>query len=509
MSASQRKFFAMLRASAPAGALVAGAAFLSSCAVGPDFERPKAPETSDYQPQLAPQTTASTADPGGEAQRFAAGADIPAQWWQLFHCKALDTLVTESLAANPNLESARASLKAAMENVYAQEGAYFPSVTAGFNASRNMNSQPLAPSLSSGQLLYNLYQAQVNASWTLDVWGANRRTVEVLQAEADAQKYQLESIHLALTANVVSAAVQEASLRAQIKATEDIIKAEADSLAILRKQNALGQIAGADVAAQEAALAQSQQSLPPLEKQLAQQRDLLTALAGRIPSQQIEQTFELSAIELPQDVPVSVPAKLVEQRPDVRIAEENLHVASAEVGVAIANMLPNISITSGAGSVATGFSQMLTPGAGFWTVAGGVTQPLFEGGTLLHKTRAARATLDAATAQYRNTVIGAFQNVADSLYALQYDAEAFKAASASEHAAADSLAIARRQLQLGAVSYLALLNAQQTYEQAVISRISAQANRLSDTAALLQALGGGWWNRNDVDTAQVADERGN
>lgn len=487
--------------SKPIGSAVAiatGAALLAACSVGPDFETPESPKAASYQETPPPAQTASTEGPGGEAQQLKPGADIPAQWWTLFHSKPLDDLIAASIAANPDLQSARAALNVAMENVSAQQGAYFPSIGANFAASRNGNSAPLAPTLSSGLLLFNLYQAQATANWTIDIWGANRRSVEALQAQADGQKYQLEATYDALTTNVVSAAVQEASLRAQIAATEDIIKAETESLGILRKQNALGQIAGADVAAQEAALAQAQQALPPLQKQLAQQRDLLKALAGRLPSEQIEQTFTLDTLSVPTDVPLSIPAKLTQQRPDIRMAEENLHAASAQVGVAIANMLPNVDITAGAGSVATAASQLFTPGGGFWSVAGGVTQPIFQGGTLLHKTLAARAAFDQAKGQYRSTVVTAFQNVADTLYALQYDAETFKAAAASERAAADSLAIARRQLQLGAVSYLSLLNAQQTYEQAVIARIGAQTSRLSDTAALFLALGGGWWNRDDL-----------
>jgi NodT family efflux transporter outer membrane factor (OMF) lipoprotein len=479
--------------------------FLTGCAVGPDFTRPEAPKVSDYHKEPLPDATASADTQGGAAQRLVKGENIPAQWWALFHNTALNDLVAESIKANPDLQSARAALRAAMENVGAQEGSYYPSIGAGFGATRANNSNPLSPTLASGQLLYNLYQAQLSANWTIDVWGGNRRAVEALQAQADGQHYQLEAVYIALTTNVVAAAVQEASLREQIAATESIIKAESDSLDILHRQYQLGQIAGADVAAQDAALAQAQQALPPLQKQLAQQRDLLTLLAGRLPSEQIGETFELGALQLPQDVPVSIPSKLIDQRPDIRIAEENMHAASAEVGVAIANMLPNITITAGAGSVATEMGQLFTPGAGFWSVAGGVTQPLFEGGTLLHKTRAARATYEQAQSQYRSAVDTAFQNVADTLYALQYDADTLKAAAASEHAAADSLAITRRQLQLGAISYVALLTAQQTYQQAVITRIQAQAGRLADTAALFQAVGGGWWNGPDISTTQTAD----
>jgi NodT family efflux transporter outer membrane factor (OMF) lipoprotein len=232
---------------------------------------------------------------------------------------------------------------------------------------------------------------------------------------------------------------------------------------------------------------------------------LLTELAGRVSSQQVSQTFDLASLHLPQNLPISIPSKLVEQRPDIRVAEENLHAASAQIGVAIANMLPNISITAGAGNVATQMGQLFGPGSGFWSIAGGVAQPLFDGGTLLHKSRAARDAYTQAAAQYQSVVDMAFQNVADALYALQYDAEILKAAAASERAAADSLSIARGQLRLGSVNYVALLTAQQTYQQAVIVRVQAQASRLADTAALFQAVGGGWWNRSDATSLQMAN----
>jgi NodT family efflux transporter outer membrane factor (OMF) lipoprotein len=492
---------------APHASLAALVSVLAACSVGPDFKRPEISGTSSFVAQPLPDKTAASTPDASDGQRLAQGEDIPAQWWTLFQNPALNELIEGALKTNADLESAHAALRVAMENARAQQGAYYPSVSANFAASRNLNSVALAPTLSSGTLLYNLYQADLSASWTLDIWGGNRRAVEALDAQTEAQRFQLEATQLALTTNVVADAVQEASLRAQIDATNDIIAAEKESLGILRRQQELGQIAGADVAAQEAALAQAELALPSLQKQLAVERDALTALAGRLPSEEIEQTFELSSLHLPQDVPLSLPSKIVQQRPDIRMAEANLHAASAEVGVAIANMLPNFTINAGGGSVATEFSQLFTPGGAFWSVAGGATQPLFEGGTLLHKTRAARATYDQAAAQYRSTVITAFQNVADTLHALQYDADALKAAMASEHAAADSLHIARRQLELGAISYLALLNAQQTYQQASIARIQAEANRYADTAALFQALGGGWWNRDDKAEVVVGKTR--
>lgn len=476
---------------------------VAGCAVGPDFERPQMAGTDRFTHEALPDKTARAATLGGESQNLEAGRDIPADWWTLFHNPQLNALIAEALKTNPDLASAHAALKVAMENAGAQEGAYFPTLSAGFSASRNMNSVPLSPTLSSGVLLFNLYQAQLSANWTLDIWGGNRRAVEALDAQTEGQRFQLESVRLALTANLVADAVQEASLRAQIAATEAIVKDETESLAILHKQETLGQAAGAAVAAQEAALAQAQAALPPLEKQLAIERDALTALAGRLPSEEIAQKFDFATLTLPTDIPLSLSSRLVEQRPDIRIAEANLHAASANVGVAIANMLPNFTIGAGAGSVATNFSQLFTPGGGFWNVAGGAAQPLFEGGTLLHKTRAARANLEQAAAQYRSAVVTAFQNVADALHALRYDADALKAAAASEKAASDSLAIARRQLALGAISYLGLLNAEQTYQLAQIARIQAQANRYVDTAALFQALGGGWWTRDAAATEEA------
>jgi NodT family efflux transporter outer membrane factor (OMF) lipoprotein len=293
--------------------------------------------------------------------------------------------------------------------------------------------------------------------------------------------------------------VQEASLRGQIAATRSIIKIETDVLDLLRRQRQLGQIAEADVVAQEAALAQVEQTLPPLQKQLAQQRDLLAALSGGFPSDRLPQRFVLAALHLPRDLPVSLPSKVVEQRPDVRAAEANLQSASAQIGVAIANRLPNITLSATTGSTALAVDQLFTPGNGFWSAAGSVVQPIFHGGTLLHRELAAKAAYDQADAQYRSTVITAFQNIADALRAIQTDAIALQKAVAFERAAARSLEITRRRMELGDINYLGLLNAQQTYQQALLGLAQAKASRYADTVALFQALGGGWWNRSDVD----------
>ncbi len=477
---------------------MAALAALAGCAVGPDFRRPPSPDVEGYTAGALPAETAAAKVGGGETQTFVRDMDIPGQWWTLFGSKPLNNLIEQALKSNPDVEAAQAALRVAWENVYAQKGAFYPSVSANFNPTRQKISDSLSSPLASGNDLYSLHTAQVSVAYVPDVFGLNRRQVESLKAQADFQRFQVEAIYLTLTSNVVAGAVQEASLRGQIAAARRIIEIQSQSLALLKKQYDLGQIAQVDVVAQEAALAQTEATLPPLEKQLAQQRDLLARLAGRYPSEELMERFELLSLALPRELPVTLPSKLVEQRPDVRSAEEQLHSASAAIGVAIANRLPNISLTADIGSMATTLGQLFSPGTGFWTLAGDLTQPVFQGGSLLHRQRAAEAAYDQAAAQYKSTVLTAFQNVADALHAVACDAEALKAAVTAEQAASKSLAISRTQLELGDVSYLTLLNAEQTYQQAVMTRVQALANRYADTAALFQALGGGWWNRADI-----------
>ncbi len=475
-------------------AAFAAAALFSGCAVGPSFHRPAPPAIISYTAAPLTATTSTAGVLGGEEQRFVMGMNIPHEWWELFKSPPLNALIEQSLKANPTIDAAKAALRQARENVYAQMGSYYPVVQAGYSVSRTKDSDTLSPVLSSGQEPYTLHTAQVSVGFVPDVFGGNRRQVESLKAQADFQRFQLEATYLTLTSNVVAAAIQEASLRAQISATLTIIKIETEMLDHLRRRFEVGYVAGPDVAAQEAALAQVQQTLPPLQKQFAQTRDLIAALAGRFPNEAMEAKFELAALSLPQDLPVSLPSKLVDQRPDVRAAEEQLHSASAQIGVAIAAMLPDITLSADLGSTATGVSRLFTSGTGFWSLAGNLTQPIFQGGTLLRRKRAAEAAYDQAAAEYRSTVIAAFQNVADTLYALESDADALKAAVAFEQAAKRSLEVARRQFDVGYVNYLSLLSAEQTYQQAVINLVQAQASRFADTAALFMVLGGGWWN---------------
>jgi NodT family efflux transporter outer membrane factor (OMF) lipoprotein len=469
-------------------------ALLAGCAVGPDFKRPDPPAVTGYLPGDAPLRTVATSGAFGAPQRFVQEMDIPGQWWTLFHSQPLNDLIEQSIKANPNITAAQAALRQAREQTLAQKGSYFPQVSGGITGSRNLTPvEALSPAGPTPNPYYSLITPSLNVSFVPDVFGANRRAVESLDAQAENLKYQLEATYVTLTANVVTGALQEASLRGQIVATQETIKAESDLLAILRKQYDLGQVSMADVAAQEAALAQAQATLPPLEKQLAQQRDALSALAGRMPSEDVAR-FQLADVKLPSDLPLSLPSKLVEQRPDIRAAEEMLHSASAQIGVAIAARIPQITLSANVGNSASSVSNLFTPGTNFWALSAGITGPIFTGGTLFHKQRAAQAAFDQAAAQYKATVITAMQNVADTLHALQSDADALAAANASEQAAGRSLAIVRKQLELGQVAYLALLNAEQTYALAKVALVQAQAARLSDTAALFQALGGGWWN---------------
>ena len=482
-------------------------AFVSGCAVGPDFDEPPAPDVTGYTRERLPRQTVSANVAAGAAQRFVRGRDIPGEWWTLFRSRPLKAVMERALKNNPDLMAAQAALRVARENTAAGRGAFYPSVDGSFSATRQKSaissppSDPATPATTGP--IFNLFTGQVSVSYSPDVFGAVRRAVESLEGLEEAQRFQLEATYLTLTSNIVLAVVQEASLRGQIAATQRLIKIARDVLDLLKRQQGLGQIALADVVVQEAALAQIEQTLPPLQRQLAQQRHLLTALTGRFPSQEGAERFELAMLHLPQDLPLSLPSKLVEQRPDIRAAEGNLQSASALIGVAIANRLPNITLTANSGSTALALDQLFSPNTGFWNVAGVAAQPIFRGGALLHRELAARAAYDQAAEQYRSTVITAFQNVADSLTALQNDAVALQKAVAAERAALRSLDITRERLRLGDISFLLVLNAQQTYLQALIALVQAQANRLADTAALFQALGGGWWNRNDVPTAEM------
>ncbi len=466
-------------------------AILAGCAAGPDFTPPEAPKVSGYTAGPVATTVATPGVNGGEAQTFTAGADLSGDWWTLFHSQPLNSLIDQALAANPDLKAAQAALKVAHENTLAQRGAFLPSVTAGLAATRTRSTDPQDPA--SGASEYSLFTPQVSVAYAPDIFGLNRRTHESAAAQEQSARYQMAAAYVTLTANVANAAVQEASLRSQIDATHELIDLNAKITETMRYQVSKGYASPADLAAQRAQAAQIAATLPPLLTQLAQQRNLLAALTGRYPSETAEYTFDLSSLTLPQDLPLSLPSALVEHRPDVLQAQADMHAASAAVGIAAANRLPNLQLTGDAGSSSLTLRNAFGAGAGFWDLGTAITAPIYQGGALLHQERAAKAGYAQAGEQYRSVVLTAFENVADTLAALQHDAEALKASADAADAAKVSLDIATRQTNAGYGSALSLLNAEQTYQQARISLIQAQASRYADTVALYQALGGGWW----------------
>jgi NodT family efflux transporter outer membrane factor (OMF) lipoprotein len=482
--------------------ILLASALLTSCkhipSVGPNFKKPDAPSVKDYTPNPVSTTAGTSNVLGGDPQRFRSSQDIAGDWWTLFHSKPLNELIERSLKNNPNLKAAQAALAVARENAKAQVGAYYPQVGASFSGSRQRTSTELSPVPIYTTFNFDLYTPQLTVSYVPDVFGLNRRTVESLNAQVEQARFVWVATDIALTANVVSSAIQEASLREQIAATHELIDLNSNMLRILKTEFTNGYADRLDVAAQEAQLAQILTTLPPLLLQLAQQHDLLAALSGGFPSEGPSEMFELAGLQLPQDLPLSLPSKLVAQRPDVRQAEENMHSASALVGVAVANRLPNFMLTADLGSSALSWGKVFGSGTGFWGIGGTVAQPLFQGFTLLHRQRAAWATYTNAAELYRGAVLTAFQNVADSLSALDQDAKELKAAAFARDTAKVTLDLSKQQYETGYANYLSLLSAETAYDSAVVALVQAQANRYSDTAALFLALGGGWWNRADL-----------
>ncbi|MGH8397220.1 MAG: efflux transporter outer membrane subunit [Gammaproteobacteria bacterium] len=472
---------------------------LTACAAGPDFKPPAAPQVSGYTRHPIAATVSSPDVAGGAAQHFSGGADISGDWWTLFHSQPLDALIQEALKNNHDLKAAQAALQVAHEDVLAQRGAFFPSVSASFNASRQRQPSSLAPVPNNNAFQYNLFTPQLSISYTPDLFGLNRRTVESLQAQEQAVRFQMIATWTTLTSNVVVTAVEEAALREQVQATRKMVTLEQQSLGILQLRLRSGDASRLDVAAQQSQLAQTEEALPALMKQQLAAQHALAVLVGAFPDRAPAGTLTLADLQLPWDLPISLPSQLVAQRPDVRQARADLHAASAEIGITTAERLPNIELSADAGSTALEISKVFTSGTGFWGLALSLTAPIFEGGTLKHQERAAKAAYVEAAEQYRGTVLTAFQNVADTLVALEQDAKGLQAAATSERAAKTTLDLSQLQLQHGYIGTFELLSAEQAYQQARIGLIQAEAERFADTAALYQALGGGWWHHPEFD----------
>ncbi len=487
------------RPAGPALALTA-ATLLAGCAVGPDFTAPAPPSLTQLTTEPMPATTARAATTGGAAQHLDVGRDIEGEWWTMFHSPRIAALVARALKANPSIAAAQATLRQAKENTRAEQGAFFPSLSASASAEREKISA-VSAGLAAGTNIapLNVVGASLSVSYNPDVFGGVRRSVEQLAAQAEYQQFELEATYLSLAANVVTTALNEASLQGQIDASNEIIRIYRDELAVTQRRLDLGGVTRADLLTQQSNLAAAIATLPPLQKQRDQQRNQLANYLGAAPSQISGPPLDLAALTLPEDLPVSLPSAIVAQRPDIRAAEATLHAATANVGIATANMLPNITLSGSYGAQNSSVGTLFTPAGLIWSVAGAISQPIFEGGTLSARRRAAVAAMQVAAAQYSSTVNAAFQDVANALVAVQRDADTLRATLESERTAASSLAVVRGQYAAGSVTYVSVLQAEQLYQSARLSLVSAQAARFTDTVALMQALGGGWWHRTDID----------
>lgn len=475
------------------------AVVLGGCAAGPDFRAPAAPDVPSYTADVVPSATLSADAPTGDAQQFLKGADVPERWWTTFANPEIDRRVERALANSPTIASAQAALRQAEENVAASRGSLFPSVDANVGGQRG-NANFLGD-VAPGQSVFNVYNAGVNVGYTLDLFGGVRRGVEAQSAVANFQEFQLEGTYLTLAANVVTTSVREASLRGQVDAIKEIIDVYEKQLDLARRQHEIGAKSLADVLVIETQVATARAELPTLRQQLAATQTQLAVYLGELPAASELAAVDLDSLTLPRDVPIGVPSGLVRQRPDIRAAEAELHRATAEVGVATANLYPNLTLTGSWGSQALHTGDLFKGGTKFWGIGLNLLQPLFHGGTLRAEKRASEAGLDKAAADYQTTVLGAFQNVADSLHALELDAENLAAQSDAEKSAQKSLDLVRIQYKDGAASYLVVLDATRQYQQARIGLIQARAARLADTAALYAALGGGWKGASDASLA--------
>ncbi|HXH71322.1 MAG TPA: efflux transporter outer membrane subunit [Mariprofundaceae bacterium] len=477
-----------------------GIVLLAGCAVGPDFKQPAAPKTDHY---TSLKLTLELPE-AATGQKLLAGGEVPAQWWQLFGSEPLNRLVEQGLASSPTVTAAEAKLREAEENLNAQVGAVlYPTIDAKASASRQKIS---GASFGGRARIYNLYNASVSASYGLDLFGGSRRYLEGLRSQIDYAQYELQAARLTLAANIVTAAVKEASLRGQIAATRQMISDSESQLAMIQQQYEQGAVAQKAVLSQQSDLARIRATLPALQKQLEQNRNLLNVLAGRLPADGGLPEFGLDTLHLPATLPLSLPSELVRQRPDILAAEALLHQASANVGVATANMYPSITLTASYGTESSQVSNLFGAGSTtVWGLGAGLLQPLFHGGELHAKKRAAVAAFDQANANYREVVLQSFRDVADTLLALEMDSRTLTLQRDAESAAGQTFALVRQQYQAGAASYLELLTASQQYQQASINLTQAEAARFADSAALIHALGGGWWNHGNADQKSAAD----
>lgn len=451
---------------------------LAGCAAGPDYVHPSinAPQTLTRSPL---ETTLVSSN----------SSDISAQWWQAFGSPELNAMLLEALEKNPSIEAAQATLRAAHQNVVAQRGYFLPSVQLGYNPSRQNTGQSMSAPLSSGDSLYTYHTAQLSVSYNPDLFGGNRRQVEGLLAAEENQRLQLQAARLSLAANLVAAIIQTSMLQEQTSLLQQAVDAAQQQLLHMRKQQINGYASGMDVATQQTLLLQLQQQLPPQQKLLDQTRNLVATLMARTPDN-APAVLALSTFKLPL-LPQVVPSQLVGHRPDIRAAETQIQQASAAVGAAAAARLPQLNLSAAYGGGATSFSRMFSAGNITWALSAGLVAPLFNGGTLLAHQKAAQAELEASTASYQSTVLSAFQDVANALYAVDTDSRALQMSRDSESASETTWKLSKSQLNAGYASLPTTLAAKQSWLQARAASVAAQGSLYGDVVALYQSLGGG------------------
>ena len=466
------------------------AALLAGCATGPDFKPPAPPAVQNYTATMLPAQTNSVPGQMGNAQRLVAQTQIGSAWWKQFGSPKLSTLIEQALNSTPTLEAAQATLRQAEQTYAAQAGStFYPQANAQLGAQRQSIS-PAAQGLHGAERTFDLYNASVGVSYNFDLSGGNRRALEALAAQTDYQRFQLEGARLTLAANFVTTAITQAQLAEQINATEQILAAQIEQLDLTRQRLALGNVSEVDVLSLRTQVEQTRAGIAPLRNRLEQANHLLAILLGHPPGEAAMPQFRLADFTLPSELPLRVPSELVHQRPDILASEALLHVASAQYGVAVSRLYPQLTLSANLGSQALTTSSLFGPNSMVWGLTGQLAQPLFNAG-LRPAAHAAEAGFDAAAANYQQTVLQALRNVADVLRAIDNDAQALQAQSAADDAAQRSLELTQHQYRLGAASYLQLLIAQQQSQQIHINLIAAQTLRLADTAAFYQAMGSG------------------
>jgi NodT family efflux transporter outer membrane factor (OMF) lipoprotein len=471
-------------------AQILAAAALAGCTAGPDFREPAPIADSSYTEAPQPTRTAQAQGPGGAAQRFVVVESVGGAWWRSFGSADLNRLVEQALRDSPTLAQAGARLEQAREDYLAQTGSTeWPQVTGSLNATRE-KVNPAAFGI--GSLLGNrtfppftLYQAQVNVSYALDIAGGNRRAVEAAAAEIDYQRYELEAARLTLAGNVVTSVIHRASLAAQISLSEQMLGEQVRQLEITERRFQAGGISESDLLSQRSQVAQTRASIAPLRIQLAQADHQLAVYLGRTPAQGASRMPDLDALRLPTELPVTVPARLAWQRPDIRASEALLHQASANVGVATANLFPQINLTGSVGPEGTALTNLVN----VWSIGAGLTQPIFRGGELRARKRSAEEAYEVAEATYRQTVLQGLQQVADALRALEEDAVQLAARDQAQRDSERTARVSADRYRAGGLSQLSLLDAERQTLQTALDRTQVQAQRLSDSAALYQALG--------------------